>query len=255
MRNDYFLLTLALAGCAIDDVQTSTTEEYLTGSNRLASNRLASNRLASNRLASNSLGAAALSSGALIETEDGRDVFSYIVSCALPAGESVTLQDAAGTSYMFHGEIGLAPAWQASSPTEADRRWVTACVLARTNYYGVPVALSMRGGHAALAVDPEEASQFAVAEGAFYGDLFSETEQSWFACGSSTWGATDAEAAMRMCAISQDGATSMCGFTYTHVCDSAEPSGPATCASNPPWTQCTGGSTTYDEVMSVYLRN
>src|SRR5215218_2363759 len=120
MRNTWFVLTLALAGCVVDEVETSTDEAALTASNRLASNRLASNRLASNRLASNSLGAAALTSGALIETADGRDVFSYIVSCALPTGKSVTVQDSTGASYTYGGEIGLAARWQTTTPTVSE---------------------------------------------------------------------------------------------------------------------------------------
>jgi hypothetical protein len=253
MRNDCLVLTLVLAGCAVDDVETSTVEEYLTGSNRLASNRLASNRLASNRLASNSLSSAALSSNGLIETEEGRDVFSYIVSCALPAGQSVTLQDEAGNSYLFRGEIGLAPAWQTSTPSVTDRRWVTACLLARTNHFGVPVALSMRGPHPQLGVTSQEASQFGVAEGAFFGDLFGETESLWFSCGVSTWTESAAEAAMRVCAISADGVTTTCGFDYANLCDVAAAHEPA-CASGPPWTQCQGGATAFDEVISIYLR-
>jgi hypothetical protein len=255
MRNDCLLLTLALAGCVVDDVQTSTVEEHLTGQNRLASNRLASNRLASNRLASNALSEAALTSGGLIETEEGRDVFSYIVSCALPGGESVTAMDSQGTEYTFHGEIGLAPTWQTSTPSVSARRWVTACLLARTNHYGVPVSLSMRGTHPTLAVTAQEASLYVNAEGAFFGDLFSETDQTWFACGSSTWTAEAAATALRMCAISEDGATTTCGFTYRNFCDTVDPARNApACEPNPPWTQCLGGSTTYGEVISIYLR-
>jgi hypothetical protein len=93
MKSSWLVLSVALAGCAVDgldeleSVELSEEEQAVRASNRLASNRLASNRLASNRLASNSLGAAALTSSALIETADGREVFSYIVKCALPENE------------------------------------------------------------------------------------------------------------------------------------------------------------------------
>ena len=258
MGKTWLLLTLVMAGCVVDvgddEPATSTTEEALTASNRLASNRLASNRLASNRLASNSLGAAALTAGTLIETVEGRDVFSYIVACALPAGQSVTVKDSKKTPYTFSGEIGLAPTWLTSTPTVSQRRWVTACLLARTNYYGVPVQISMRGANAVLATSTTELGTFKFAEGAFYGDLFDPVHQTWFACGTRYWNSDVAADAQRTCTISQDGVTTMCGFTYAFFCGAAyDASHLPSCAGKPPWTNCTGGATTYPEVISIYL--
>jgi hypothetical protein len=232
-----------IGGCALD-VDTSTKSSEVESGNRLASNRLASNRLASNRLASNSLGAAALSSGSLIETEEGRDVFSYIVSCALPSGSSVTVQDSGGTPYTFGGLIGLAPAWATTTPTVSERRWVTACVLARTNYYGVPVDISMRGSAPALATTAEEEAAFPAAEGAFYGDLFDSEAQAWYACGATT----TAIEPLRLCTISEDGTSTMCGFTYASLCSSA------CSASQGTWSGCAAGSGSYAEVITTYLQ-
>ena len=257
MGKSWLLVTLALAGCVTDvgeDVDTSTIEQELAASNRLASNRLASNRLASNRLASNSLGAAALTSGALINTADGREVFSYIVACALPTGKSVTVKDSNNVSYTFPGEIGLAPTWQTSTPTVSQRRWVTACLLARTNYYGVSVQLSMRGNHPALATSTTEVSTYRNAEGAFYGDLFNPNGQTWFACGTRAWSSSLVADPLRACTISQDGVTTTCGFTYAYFCGAAYDNAhlPA-CGPQPPWTNCKGGGVTHAEVISIYL--
>ena len=234
-----------MAGCAVDvgDVDTAVTDQAITSSNRLASNRLASNRLASNRLASNSLGAAALSSGALVDTADGREVLSYIVSCALPTGESVTVQDSTGTSHHFNGSLGLAPSWATQVPSVEDRRWVTACLLARTNYYGVSVQLSMRGASDALATNAGEEQAYARLEGAFYGDLFDANAQSWFACGANNEPIND----LRLCTISADGATTQCGFTYTNLC-------PSSCDGDAPYTNCSGNSSSWSEVISVFLQ-
>jgi hypothetical protein len=254
MGNRYALVALLLVGCALDEVDTSTVEQDLLASNRLASNRLASNRLASNRLASNSLGAAALTAGSLIETVEGRDVFSYIVACALPTGKSISVTDSRGTAYTFAGEIGLAPGWQTTTPTVTDRRWVTACVLARTNYYGVTVQLSMRGSHSALATTTTELRNFPAAEGAFYGDLFDTTAQTWFACGTKAWTSVLSQDEERACTLSPDGVTTMCGFTYTYFCGTAyDQTHLPACGSKPPWTKCKGGATTYNEVISIYL--
>ena len=66
--------------------------------NRLATNRLATNRLATNRLATNRLATNALSStrleateaaNELLSTVEGRDLFSYLIGCALPPGTTI----------------------------------------------------------------------------------------------------------------------------------------------------------------------
>jgi hypothetical protein len=261
MRMVCLATAFALAGCVVDDLDTSETDDAVLTTNRLAANRLAANRLAANRLAANSLSAAALTAGSLIETADGREVFSYIVSCALPAGTSVTVKDSLNNSYTFPGEIGLAPGWQTATPSVADRHWVTACLLARTNYYGVTVQLSMRGSHPALATTSTETNTYKVAEGAFYGDLFATT-QSWYACGSKKWTSTLAQDAQRTCAISQDGVTTMCGFTYEFFCGNTYSqtngiSKPAACSNaKAPWSGCKGAElTTWSEVITIFLKS
>ncbi len=58
--------------------------------NRLATNRLATNRLATNRLATNALSStrleAAEAANELLSTVEGRDLFSYLMGCALAPG-------------------------------------------------------------------------------------------------------------------------------------------------------------------------
>ena len=248
-------LSLALLGCVVDDLELETTEQGVTSGNRLATNRLATNRLATNRLATNSLGAAALTSSALIETADGREVFTYIVKCALPTGTSVTLQYA-GVSYTFAGEIGLAPKWATTTPTVSERRWVTACLLARANLYGVEVPISMRGSHAALATTKTETTQYYLVEGAFYGDLFDTTNQSWYACGNSRFTVAEEVHPVRACTISEDNVTTMCGFSYAFLCGSPfDATHPAACATTrAPFGKCKGGTTTFAEVITVFLK-
>ena len=126
----HWLLLVVLAGCAdaIDD-ELGEIESEVTGTNKLAANKLAANKLAANKLAANSMKASSLADSDLVETVEGREVLSYIISCALPAGQSITLD---GT-YKFDGSLGLAPAWATRAPTRSERRWVSACVLARTN--------------------------------------------------------------------------------------------------------------------------
>src|SRR5262249_42726505 len=128
MRRIVTWIVIALA------MLSSPTHAVVTH-NRLATNRLATNRLATNRLATNRLATNALTSGALtadpsadelLSTPEGRDLYSYVVGCALPAGTDIhaTVPGAPDTdpqsnlSYtcaseqcVFSGSIGLVPKW------------------------------------------------------------------------------------------------------------------------------------------------
>src|SRR5262249_48903159 len=164
--------------------------------NRLATNRLATNRLATNRLATNRLATNALTSGALtadpsadelLSTPEGRDLYSYVVSCALPAGTGIqaTVPGAPDTdpqanlSYtcaseqcVFSGSIGLVPRWIGHKLSRKGQEWISACLLARVNAHDTVEPISMRGNHPALAVSQSELADFLLQEGAFYGNVF-----------------------------------------------------------------------------------
>ena len=45
-------------------------------------------------------------------TSGGRKTVSYLVKCALAAGDSLVKQDQNGVNYTFAGGIGLCPAWK-----------------------------------------------------------------------------------------------------------------------------------------------
>lgn len=96
---------------------------------------------------------------------------SYAVACALPGGAAATIS-INGTPTDFAGAIGLAPSWQSAACDGECQEWVTACLLAKTNYYGVEVPISLRGPADALTPPPVEALQFSLEEGAFFGNLF-----------------------------------------------------------------------------------
>jgi hypothetical protein len=82
--------------------------------------------------------------------------------------------------------------WMANEPVEHKypgtcdeecQRWVSACMLARTNAYGVSVPLSIRSrSHDVLRpVDALEDEAYRFQEGAFWGNLFAESPQ-MYAC-------------------------------------------------------------------------
>jgi hypothetical protein len=68
-------------------------------SNRIAANRLVANKLSSNKITANGL-QANLDTSEILQTEDGREVYSYMISCALPAGKTIEadIPDAADTA-------------------------------------------------------------------------------------------------------------------------------------------------------------
>ena len=97
-------------------------------------------------------------------------LLSYMVQCALPASESVTIYAADGTPVVYPGALGLAPEW-ATSPLSADGELlVSACLAARSNASGQTVQISLRGG--GLHTTPVERAIYRHHEGAFWGNFF-----------------------------------------------------------------------------------
>lgn len=215
--------------------------------NRLSTNRLATNRLSTNRLSTNGLGGGVLgadpSAQELLATPDGRDLYSYIVGCALPAGTDIQAtipgvpdtDPGANLSYtcasgqcVFSGAIGLAPRWAEHKLSRSGQGWVSACLLARVNAHDTVEPISMRGKHAALAVGPSEASEFPLQEGAFYGNVFTPDSEpiDWHACrgqdqaDGETGGLVD-----RDCAEPDptDATLSQCGFGWAGDCADYSP--------------------------------
>ena len=73
--------------------------------------------------------------------------------------------------------MALAPEWMDRPLTETEQRWVTAGILARTNYFGKKVRISMRhsgSGFKSLKTDPEEAGEYTLYEGDFFGNIFGD---------------------------------------------------------------------------------
>jgi len=77
--------------------------------NALTHNALTQNALTHNALTHNALTHNALTHNALSDP-DARELLSYIVSCALPANESVDIK-VDGVDYTYQGQLGVAPEW------------------------------------------------------------------------------------------------------------------------------------------------
>ena len=204
--------TTMLLACTVDTPDDGVSNQAATirnrlasnrlASNRLASNRLASNRLASNRLASNSLSYVALSDTSdILDTPEGRDVYSYIISCALPEGITIVANVAGAadtappdTNYTcsggvctFIGGLGLAPSWLDRRLDHNGQGWISACLFSRVNANDTAESISLRGRNGGLAVSPVEMELYTAQEGAFYGNLFIDDPDpsvppDWHAC-------------------------------------------------------------------------
>lgn len=129
-----------------------------------------------------SLGAAALDKGGgfLADipvtqiSEDCREVLRSAVECALTQDQSV--RDPV-TGELYTGWWGLAPSWLGSSLDLDGRRYVTACMVQRLNYYGTTVPILLEGPHPAIAQSQTWGPEYPLAESTVFGDLFSSTTQ------------------------------------------------------------------------------
>jgi GLTT repeat (6 copies) len=180
---------LAAGGCRGDDdadAPVGSTSGALVGSNGLFANGLFANGLFANGLFANGLFANGLFANGLALQPSGtmspaaadvlrdpavRPLFSYIVSCALPANQTLKVT-VDGQALTFPGAIGVAPEWQTGTCDTSCQRWVTACVIARVNHLGQHVEISMRGQNRALAIDAHEVQDFTFREAAYFGNFF-----------------------------------------------------------------------------------
>lgn len=248
-------MSVVLSACALvpEDEDLSETTEEVQSTNRLAANKLLAAKL---QLAKLGDGALSVTVTNLVGTADGREVLTYVIGCALAADDHLSVVSPKVT---FRGAIGLAPMWKSRALSATEKRWVSACVLARTNLYGVEVKLSLRGGHPVLGAPLGENLAYLLVEGAFYGDLF-KTQPEMYACSAllketglplSTLGA-------RACAKPAPGTpnTTACGFTYVGPCGVLDVNLLPVCTVLlPPYKHCRtpAGTKRYDEVITVAL--
>jgi hypothetical protein len=235
------LLLAALASCT-DEPTVSESVQGVSSTNKIginkiainkiAINKIAINKIAINKIAINKIAINSLAVHDLLNSPDcqpgdppdaecgGRDVLDYLIGCAFPSGVTLSGTSDAGVTYEFQGSIGLAERWEYRRLTFKEQRWMSACMLARVSNVGQPLLISLRGPHDALVVTTEEANDFVLEEGAYYGDIFSE-QQRFYACrGEDNYnGNMGAMGVLRACAtpVGDTGLT-MCGMTYAGDC-------------------------------------
>ncbi|MDX2092187.1 MAG: hypothetical protein SFX73_30255 [Kofleriaceae bacterium] len=202
--------------------------------NRLGVNRLGVNRLGVNRLAAGHLAASRISNDTLVldndaaqlllATEDGRDVLTYIIGCAVPEGTVLTVENPSpGAPSEYFGSLGLAESWLDRPLNKKGERWVSACLFARVNANEEAVPISLRGSHPELATTQDEVATYSVQEGAFWGNYFVplDEEIQWYSCrGRGQAAGESGGLADRDCAEASatDPDVSVCGFRFTGDC-------------------------------------
>jgi hypothetical protein len=206
---------------------------------------------------------------ALLAHPAGAEHLEYIARCALDDGQTLS---AGGASYP--GLYGLATAWVDAGCDESCQKWLSACVLAHANGYGIEVTISLRGAHRGLAWDQAIAQEFTLQEAAFYGNVFQVASSELpplYACSGRALIAWDEDPEhhessldylqRRIC-----GTGGPCGLDYSGPCVYPPVMQASTCARDAGWEDyygdCEGESyETYDpqqipvysEVITTYL--
>lgn len=175
---------LLVSACATQDDGECITDR------RLAANGVSVNRLAANGLLAEVLPTGALTSDAIAGTLDADalsdagtlEVLEYAVSCALsPEQQLEVVVD--GRSRTLAGGLGLAPQWGREDGVcdAACQGWVSACLIARTNFFGESRSISLLGDNAGLEPSAEESREYDLEEATYYGGLFGD-DKTMYAC-------------------------------------------------------------------------
>jgi hypothetical protein len=230
-----------LAAC-VDLPDESTTQEMVTSgnqaspnrvtanrvtANRVTANRVTANRVAANRVTANRIAANRLmvnsAASELLATSEGRELFSVLVSCALPSDITLVAR-INGDDLEFPGALGFAPQWIEDPLDREGQGWVSACVFARINAREVSVDISVRGANPALhPLGRDERETWSLQEGAFYGNMFVPLDQPilWVACRGRDQAAGETGDLVDRDCTEPDPAhpgLTQCGFTYAGDC-------------------------------------
>ena len=161
------------------------------------------------------------------------EFLEVLIGCALTSdqtvidpGHTLFILNGIAVKKSYAGEIGLAPDWKTRALTTTEKKWVTACVLARTNRYGATINILLSGNHSAL--NYRSGTTYTEAESSAWGNMFDSTTVlnttnpgavglpfNAYICSHVSWCADPYEATMRAC----DEEYTPCGFSYMQNCD------------------------------------
>jgi len=191
-----------------------------------------------NVLISNSLEDIATKS-LLIPSTGVPELMDYFVGCALNDDDTWSMFYN-GTKYTYSGGLGLAPSVLTTPLSSQEQQWVSACIMARINYFGQQVFISLRGNP--ITTTAEEESQYTVFEGSFFGNIFAETQLK-FACQGVPRAEALLESSDRALRVCTDG-EAFCQYTIVGSCSEVCSSDVGPCMAN---------GTVYNDVIAVFL--
>jgi hypothetical protein len=193
----------------------------------------------------------------LAGTADGAALVHYLVQCALPDGDSLTV-----LGVVYDGLFGVAPTWTTQTLNTSDQEAMSACLLAHVNLYGISVWISGRV-HGINDATTSERQRFNNYEGAFYGNVFGATQYAYTCMGSAApdftvaypnHDTTTGDRLMRRCTdpTIADPTETECGMTFTglcsDVCDSNNGGSYSNC-----WTDVTRTGSEFTRAMNTWL--
>lgn len=221
--------SLLVCGCAVGEPEegpVAEADEPALTANALTADALYPSPIVTSALAAGALSATRLPANALAAIQDpgpggasSRLLLRYLVTCALGSAQgfsfSWTDDQQRVHNETYAGQLAIEPGWASQALSPPGQRMVSACLLARVNYYGTSVTISVRSIYAPLpgATTSAEIAAYPHLEGAFWGNLFLATPWA-YACHDAA-NADNSRQRLRECAIGHlnaDGTTSSCGI-------------------------------------------
>lgn len=137
----------------------------------ISANNLDADHLANNIVHVRSLFASRLGPSPMVDTQEGRNVLTYLTRCALGPGQSVWLRGNVTPPVQFWGNDGVYPAWPFARPAKKDIECINGCIAAHLNGLNAEVDISMRGEACRYPVTADEFRFFQFEELAAAGDV------------------------------------------------------------------------------------
>jgi hypothetical protein len=149
-----------------------------------------------------------------------RHILKDLMECALRDDQSVMDQE---NGAVYTGQVGLAEEWGSRALFDRERRWVSACMIQRLNYFGISVPILLEGDTAPIAVDPVLRQSYPFAESTAWGDIFkgSAGDFAWICTEEDVWSICPKDLGepwvdTRVCDGVQD-----CGIAFAGRCSDA----------------------------------
>lgn len=149
-----------------------------------------------------------------------RHILKDVMECALRDDQAVMDQE---TGAIYTGYVGLATEWEVRALDAEERRWVSACMVQRLNYFGISVPILLEGQKAEIETDESYRGDYPFAESTAWGDVFtgSAGEFAWICTEEDVWSLCPRDLGepwvdTRVCDGVQD-----CGIAFAGRCSDA----------------------------------